>query len=84
VFYFPLRVVTHPLTDTLIRFIVTISAWTQPGCKDASKDPHAEALGDSFKNALPGWCSTKKAAAIFFWFAFGVYYDRVLDISCLS
>jgi hypothetical protein len=63
---------------------VTISAWTQPGCKDASKDPHAEELGDDFKNALPGWCSTKKAAAIFFWFAFGVYIDRILDISCLS
>ena len=62
-----------PLTHTrTISFIVTISAWTQPGCKDASKDPNAEALGDDFKNALPGWCSTKKAAAIFFWFAFGV------------
>ncbi|KDR79048.1 hypothetical protein GALMADRAFT_224299 [Galerina marginata CBS 339.88] len=57
----------------LIAFIVTISAWTQPGCKNADNDPHAEALGDDFKKALPGWCSTKKAAGIFFWFAFGFW-----------
>ncbi|KAG5642061.1 hypothetical protein DXG03_003733 [Asterophora parasitica] len=53
----------------LIAFITTISAWTQPGCKNPDKDPH-EDLGDDFKNALGGWCSTKKAAAIFFWLAF--------------
>ncbi|EIN04994.1 hypothetical protein PUNSTDRAFT_75478 [Punctularia strigosozonata HHB-11173 SS5] len=53
----------------LIAFIVTISAWTEPGCKNADKDPH-EKLGDSFKNALGGWCNTKKAAAIFLWLAF--------------
>lgn len=52
------------------RFVVTISAWTQPGCKDAKKDPSAESNGDAFKKALPGWCITKKAAAIFFWIAF--------------
>jgi hypothetical protein len=57
----------------LIAFIVTISAWTQPGCKNAASDPHAESLGTDFKNGLPGWCSTKKAAAIFFWFAFGFW-----------
>ncbi|KAJ8589611.1 hypothetical protein M405DRAFT_881509 [Rhizopogon salebrosus TDB-379] len=39
-------------------------------CKNADNDPHAS-LGDSFKNALPGWCETKKAGAIFFWLAFG-------------
>ncbi|KAI0033100.1 hypothetical protein K488DRAFT_78101 [Vararia minispora EC-137] len=53
----------------LIAFITTISAWTEAGCKDASKDPHAD-LGDGFKNGLSGWCSTKKAGAAFFWFAF--------------
>ena len=53
-------------------FSVTISAWTQPGCKDKEKDPHSEALGDLFKTGLPGWCSTKKAGAVFFWFAFGM------------
>ncbi|KAF5367157.1 hypothetical protein D9758_004009 [Tetrapyrgos nigripes] len=53
----------------LIAFIVTISAWTQPGCKDPEKDPHAD-KGDDFKNGLSGWCNTKKAAAIFLWLAF--------------
>ncbi|KAJ2918442.1 hypothetical protein MD484_g1915, partial [Candolleomyces efflorescens] len=54
----------------LIAFISTISAWTQPGCKDAEKDPSAEEKGDDFKKGLPSWCNTKKAASIFFWFAF--------------
>ncbi|KAG9024949.1 hypothetical protein FRB95_010851 [Tulasnella sp. JGI-2019a] len=53
-----------------ISFITTISAWTEAGCKDASKDPHS-GLGKEFQAALPGWCSTKKAGAVFFWFAFG-------------
>ncbi|KAH7918072.1 hypothetical protein BV22DRAFT_1200103 [Leucogyrophana mollusca] len=57
----------------LIAFIVTISAWTEPGCKNASNDPHAKELGDDFTNALPGWCSTKKAGSIFFWLAFGFW-----------
>ncbi|KAJ8580574.1 hypothetical protein M405DRAFT_938689, partial [Rhizopogon salebrosus TDB-379] len=56
----------------LIAFITTISAWTEPGCKNADNDPHAS-LGDSFKSALPGWCETKKAGAIFFWLAFGFW-----------
>lgn len=53
------------------RFISTISVWTQPGCKDPAKDPSAEEQGDPFKDGLPGWCNTKKAASIFFWIAFG-------------
>ncbi|KAI0261546.1 hypothetical protein BC834DRAFT_468820 [Gloeopeniophorella convolvens] len=57
----------------LIAFISTISAWTQPGCKDAKKDPHAKDLGDKFTNGLGSWCSTKKAGAIFFWLAFGFW-----------
>jgi len=56
--------------NLLIAFITTISAWTQPGCKDASKDPHAGDRDDGFKNGLPGWCSTKRAGAIFFWLGF--------------
>lgn len=51
-------------------FITTISAWTQPGCKDASKDPHAKDRADGFKNGLPDWCNTKRAGAIFFWLGF--------------
>lgn len=54
------------------RFIVTVSAWTEPGCKNANNDPNAK-LGDAFKNGLPGWCSTKKAGAIFFWLAFSTF-----------
>lgn len=63
----------------MYRFITTISAWTEPGCKNADNDPHAS-LGDSFKNALPGWCSTKKAGAIFFWLAFGAPLSHLLDV----
>ena len=50
-------------------FVTTISAFTEPGCKGASKDPHAS-LGKEFQLELPGWCTTKKAGAFFFWFAF--------------
>jgi len=50
----------------LISFITTISAWTEPGCKNPDNDPHAS-KGDDFKNGLGGWCSTKKAGAVFFW-----------------
>ncbi|KAJ6612276.1 hypothetical protein B0H10DRAFT_2053067 [Mycena sp. CBHHK59/15] len=54
----------------LIAFATTISAFTEAGCKDASKDPNAKKGGDAYVAALPGWCSTKKAGAIFFWGAF--------------
>jgi hypothetical protein len=57
------------------RFITTISAWTEPGCENADNDPYAS-LGDSFKNALPGRCETKKVGVIFFWLAFGVFIPR--------
>jgi len=50
----------------LVSFITTISAWTQPGCKNKDNDPNAS-KGDDFKNGLDGWCSTKKAGAVFFW-----------------
>ncbi|KAF8920158.1 hypothetical protein CPB85DRAFT_1372914 [Mucidula mucida] len=60
---------TSNVLSLLIAFIVTISAWTEAGCKDASKDPHAS-KGDDFTDGLSGWCSTKKAAAIFLWLAF--------------
>ncbi|KAF8134858.1 hypothetical protein EV363DRAFT_1160051 [Boletus edulis] len=56
----------------LIAFVTTISAWTEAGCKNASNDPHAS-LGSDFVNALPSWCSTKKAGCIFFWLAFGFW-----------
>ncbi|KAG6853968.1 hypothetical protein C0991_012115 [Blastosporella zonata] len=63
---------TGVVASLLIAFVVTISAWTQAGCKDADNDPHKD-LGDDFKKGLDGWCSTKKAGAIFFWLAFGFW-----------
>ncbi|KAH8979584.1 hypothetical protein EDB86DRAFT_2984228 [Lactarius hatsudake] len=67
----------------LIAFITTISAWTEAGCKNAKSDPHAKALGDDFTNGLGGWCSTKKAGAIFFWLAFG-FWAGTLTIAILD
>jgi len=52
-----------------ISFVTTISAWTEAGCKNPANDPHAK-LGQEFQNQLQGWCQTKKAGAVFFWFAF--------------
>ncbi|KAI0048953.1 hypothetical protein FA95DRAFT_1653024 [Auriscalpium vulgare] len=60
------------VSNVLLAFVATISAWTQAGCKDASKDPNA-GKGDDFKKGLSGWCSTKKAGAIFFWFTFAFW-----------
>ncbi|KAJ8487622.1 hypothetical protein ONZ45_g14272 [Pleurotus djamor] len=60
---------TGNIFSLLIAFVTTISAWTQPGCKNPDNDPHAD-LGDDFKRGLDGWCITKKAGAIFFWLAF--------------
>jgi len=67
----------------LLAFITTISAWTEAGCKNASDDPHAKALGDSFTNGLPGWCATKKAGAIFFWMAF-IFWAGSLTLTFLE
>lgn len=61
----------------LIAFIVTISAWTEAGCKNADNDPNAD-KGDDFKNGLDGWCSTKKAGAVFFWLAFAFWIASVV------
>jgi hypothetical protein len=65
------------VTHCHIRFISTISAWTQPGCKNAANDPHAKEGGDDFIKGLPGWCSTKKAGAVFFWLVFGKLPSRI-------
>ena len=62
----PVRV----LNSSHSSFITTISAWTQPGCKDPEKDPHAGDRDDGFKDGLPNWCNTKRAGAIFFWLGF--------------
>ncbi|KAJ1307605.1 hypothetical protein OPQ81_001700 [Rhizoctonia solani] len=60
---------TGLLWSLLVSFVTTISAFTQAGCKNPDNDPHAS-LGDTYKQQLKGWCSTKKAGAIFFWLAF--------------
>ncbi|KAI0833715.1 hypothetical protein BC628DRAFT_1307480 [Trametes gibbosa] len=73
---------TGTAVTLLIAFIVTISAWTEPGCKNPDKDPHAD-KGDAFKKALGGFCSTKKAGAIFFWLTF-VFWCCTLTLAVLD
>ncbi|PVG00986.1 hypothetical protein CPB86DRAFT_805457 [Serendipita vermifera] len=51
----------------LAAFVSTISVATQPGCKNPAKDPNARTGGKAFRDDLPGWCQTKRAAAVFFW-----------------
>jgi len=63
---------TGVVVSLLISFITTISAFSEPGCKNADNDPHAK-LGDDFKRGLSGFCDNKKAAAIFFWLAFAFW-----------
>ncbi|OBZ72337.1 hypothetical protein A0H81_07509 [Grifola frondosa] len=73
---------TGTVVSLLISFIVTISAWTEAGCKNADNDPHAD-KGDDFKKGLSGWCSTKKAGAIFFWLAF-IFWLATLTLAILD
>ncbi|KAI0648892.1 hypothetical protein C8Q79DRAFT_998843 [Trametes meyenii] len=73
---------TGTAVSLLIAFIVTISAWTEPGCKNADRDPHAD-KGDNFKKGLGGFCSTKKAGAIFFWLTF-VFWCCTLTLAILD
>jgi len=63
----------------LIAFITTISAWTEPGCKNPANDPHAKQNGEVFQSNLPGWCNAKKAGAVFFWLAF-VFWTASLGL----
>lgn len=52
----------------------TISAYTSAGCKDPTKDPHADSSKgkkDDFIKELPSFCTTKKAGAIFCWIFWG-------------
>jgi len=74
---------TGTTLNFLIAFITSISAWTEAGCKNAKNDPHAKELGDSFTSGLPGWCATKKAGAVFFWFAF-IFWGASLTLAVLE
>lgn len=67
----PSRITFMQLKMLQNRFITTISAWTEAGCKNAENDPNAKAGGKDFVAGLPNWCNTKKAGAIFFWLVFG-------------
>ncbi len=62
--------------DDIRSFITIISAFTEAGCKDPSKDPHAS-LGKEFQAELSGWCATKKAGTFFFWFATSMLMGQV-------
>ncbi|KIK63222.1 hypothetical protein GYMLUDRAFT_41546 [Collybiopsis luxurians FD-317 M1] len=73
---------TGSIASLLIAFIVTISAWTEAGCKNPDNDPNAS-KGNDFKNGLSGWCSTKKAAAIFLWLAF-VFWAASLTLLIIN
>ncbi|OWT38574.1 hypothetical protein C362_03540 [Cryptococcus neoformans Bt1] len=66
----------------LAAFIVTISAWTEKGCKNSSNDPHSD-LGDSYKNGLRNWCKTKKASAIFDWLS-SIAWSTLLILTIIT
>jgi len=70
------------VTIFLISFITTISAWTEPGCKDPATDPNAS-LGDEYKSELPGWCQTKEAGAVFFWLG-TIFYGASFALTFLD
>ncbi|GAA5888021.1 hypothetical protein JCM16303_000182 [Sporobolomyces ruberrimus] len=49
----------------LLMAIITTVSVNSGGCKDPSKDSHADLEG--YKEALPGFCRNKRAGAAFFW-----------------
>ncbi|GMK59348.1 hypothetical protein CspeluHIS016_0703630 [Cutaneotrichosporon spelunceum] len=61
------------ILQAVATLIVTISAWANPGCKNPDNDKRAKDLGDDYKNGLGSWCRTKKASAIFDWFALAAW-----------
>ncbi|GAA5878875.1 hypothetical protein JCM3774_004357 [Rhodotorula dairenensis] len=57
---------TQFILNLLMAAIATASA-SSAGCKDPSKDPHADIEG--YTDALPTFCRNKRASAAFFWLA---------------
>ncbi|GAA5980651.1 hypothetical protein JCM11641_000163 [Rhodosporidiobolus odoratus] len=55
-------------TVFLLAAIITTVSANVGGCKDASKDAHADV--DGYTDALPTFCRNKRAAAAFFWLTF--------------
>ncbi|GHJ88058.1 hypothetical protein NliqN6_4460 [Naganishia liquefaciens] len=59
---------------------VSASVFSQPGCQDPVKDPHAR-LGVGFRQGLETWCTTKKASAAFLWMLFFVWLGFLAKIA---
>jgi len=59
-------------TNSCVRLLTTVSAFTQPGCISPYRDPHAQEKGARFISGLSGWCIVKKTGAISFLLVFGV------------
>ena len=68
------------LISLLLAAITTGSAFTTPGCKNPDDDPN-EGKGDDFKDALPVFCGTKKAASILFWVVFFSWIGSIVEIT---
>ncbi|BEI99472.1 hypothetical protein CcaverHIS631_0405150 [Cutaneotrichosporon cavernicola] len=66
------------ILQAIATFIVTISAWSNPGCKNPDDDKHAKDLGDDYKNGLGSWCRTKKASAVIDWLALAAWVGLLI------
>lgn len=55
--------------------LLATAVFSQPGCKDPTRDPHAS-IGAPYRDALGGWCTTKKATAVFLWLLFSASFPR--------
>ncbi|CAK9786848.1 hypothetical protein CC85DRAFT_309288 [Cutaneotrichosporon oleaginosum] len=66
------------ILQAIAAFVVTISAWSNPGCKNPDDDKRAEDLGDDYKNGLGGWCRTKKASGIIGWLALAAWIGLLI------
>ncbi|GAA5933801.1 SDR family NAD(P)-dependent oxidoreductase [Sporobolomyces koalae] len=65
----------------LIMAIVTTVSANTGGCKDPSKDTHAELEG--YQEALPGFCRNKRAGAAFFWLS-SIVWLATLTLTLIS
>ena len=65
----------------LMALVNTVSA-NVGGCKDATKDAHADLEG--YVDALPSFCRSKRASAAFFWLHFCASPPLSLPERCRS
>jgi len=54
------------LGNLALGIVTSISAWTQPGCKNPANDPHAADRDQGFQDGLSNWCVTKQIGAVIF------------------